>query len=63
MSESYAFTAVREMVHDTVWYFPTSRREHVAYCCTFSHILHKLHKQTAEYLEDRMVLELESLEK
>jgi len=63
MSESYAFTAIREMVHDTVWYFPISKREHLAYCYAFSNILHKLHKQTAEYLEDRMVLEPESLEK
>mmetsp|Transcript_3551 Transcript_3551/g.7125 ORF Transcript_3551/g.7125 Transcript_3551/m.7125 type:complete len:601 (+) Transcript_3551:100-1902(+) len=63
MSESYAFTAIREMAHGASWYFATSRREHIAHCRCFGIIIRKLHPHTAEYLEDRGVLDDDSLEK
>jgi len=61
MSESYAFAAVREMGHAAQWYFPCGRTEHAAWCCAFGDILRKLHAQTAEYLEDRGVLDVDGL--
>lgn len=61
MSESYAFAAIREMGHAAAWYFPTSRIEHAALCCAFGDVLRKLHEQTAEYLEDRGVLDVDGL--
>ncbi|KAL7562369.1 hypothetical protein ACA910_016429 [Epithemia clementina (nom. ined.)] len=61
MSESYVFTSVREMAHDTSWFFPISKREHAGYCCAFRHVMHRLHEQTAEYLDDRGVLDVDSL--
>jgi hypothetical protein len=63
MSESYAFTAIREMAHGASWYIATSRREHLAHCRCFGVIIRKLHPHTAEYLEDRGVLDDKSLEK
>lgn len=63
MSESYAFTTIREMAHGAAWFFATSRREHVAHCRCFGVIMRKLHPHTAEYLEDRGVLDDQSLEK
>ena len=61
MSESYAFTAIREMAHDVTFYFPSSRIEHVAVCHAFGDILKKLHPQTASYLDDRGVLDVDGL--
>jgi TLD/Rab-GTPase-TBC domain len=61
MSESYAFTALREMGHSVAYYFPSSRMEHAASCCALGDILRKLHPQTASYLEDRGVLDVEGL--
>jgi hypothetical protein len=63
MSESYAFTAIREMAHEASWYFATSRREHLAHSRCFGVIMRKLHPQTAEYLEDRGILDDKSLER
>lgn len=60
-SESYAFAAVREMGHAVQWYFPCSRIEHAAWCCTFADVLRKLHLQTADYLEDRGVFDVVAL--
>ena len=62
MSESYAFTTIREMAHDTPWFFATGKREHLSYCHAFRHIMFRLHGQTAEYLDDRMVLDVDSLQ-
>lgn len=61
MSESYAFAAIREMGHAVTWYFATSKIEHAAWCCAFGDIMRKLHEQTAEYLEDRGVLDVDGL--
>jgi TBC1 domain family member 24 len=61
MSESYAFTAMREMGHAVTYYFPSSRIEHAASCFAFGDILRKLHPQTASYLDDRGVLDVEGL--
>jgi TBC1 domain family member 24 len=61
MSESYTFATIREMGHAASWYFPTSRTEHAAWCCAFGDILRKLHEHTAEYLEDRGVLDVDGL--
>lgn len=64
MSESYAFTSIREMAHSGAsWYFATTRREHIAHCRCFGVIMRKLHPHTAEYLEDRGVLDDKSLER
>lgn len=57
MSESYAFAAVREMGHAVQWYFPVSRTEYAAWCGAFTTVMRKLHPATAEYLEDRGVLD------
>ena len=56
-SEAYAFCAMREMSHQPNWYFPVGKRENTAWCRAFSDVLHKLHPQTADYLEDRGVLD------
>jgi hypothetical protein len=62
MSESYAFTAIREMGHAmNSFYFPTTRIEHTATCYAFADILYKLHQQTASYLDDRGVLDIDGL--
>lgn len=61
MSESYAFTAMREMGHHVTFYFPSSRIEHLACCYAFGDVLKKLHPQTASYLEDRGVLDVDGL--
>jgi TBC1 domain family member 24 len=61
MSESYAFTALREMGHYVTFYFPSSRIEHMAWCFAFGDILKKLHPQTASYLDDRGVLDIDGL--
>lgn len=62
MSEAYTFCAIREMTHQSAcWYFPVSAREHNAWCRAFGDIMRKLHPATAEYLEDRGVLDVEGL--
>lgn len=62
MSESYVFCAIREMTHAGCYcYFPVSRREQVAWCRAFVDVFTKLHKATAQYLEDRDVLEVDHL--
>jgi len=61
LSESYAFAAVRAMGHTSTNYFPVSRPEHAAWCSAFGDVLRKLHAQTAEYLEDRGVLDVDGL--
>lgn len=61
MSESYAFATIREMGGQSSVYFPTCRIEHAAWCCAFGDVLRKLHDKTAEYLEDRGVLDVEGL--
>ena len=62
MSESYTFCTIREMGHASQWFFACSRTEQAAWCCAFGDILRKLHLQTAQYLEDRGVLDVEGLE-
>ena len=57
MSESYTFCCLRELTHSASWYLPTHPREHEALRRTFRDVLYKLHPQTAEYLEDRGVLD------
>jgi hypothetical protein len=61
MSESYAYAALREMANMSSFYFPTSRREHAAWCATFREVFTKLHPATAEYLDDRGVLDVDGL--
>lgn len=51
MSQSYAFTAVREMAHHSNWYWPCSLSEHVAHERTFLDVLCKLHPSTAATIE------------
>ena len=51
MSESYAYTMLREMAHcSSTAYFPTSPIEHVAWCRAFMDVLQRLHPQTATCL-------------
>jgi hypothetical protein len=52
MSESYVFTAIREMAHNSTWYWPCSLPEHVAYGRTFLDVLSKLHPGTAQAIHD-----------
>jgi Rab-GTPase-TBC domain len=47
MSESYAYSMLREMAHNSTCYFPTSPLEHVAWCRAFMDVLQRLHPQTA----------------
>jgi TBC1 domain family member 24 len=61
MSESYAYTALREMSNLGSFYFPTSRREHAAWSATFREVITILHPSTAEYLDDRGVLDVDGL--
>lgn len=61
MSESYAYTSLREMSNMSSFYFPTSRREHTAWCATFREVFMKLHPATAEYLDDRGVLDVDGM--
>uniref|UniRef100_A0A8J9SS00 Oxidation resistance protein 1 n=1 Tax=Phaeodactylum tricornutum TaxID=2850 RepID=A0A8J9SS00_PHATR len=61
MAESYAFCTVREMAQSASRYMPTTRREHLAFGKAFRDIVHKLHEKTAEYLEDRGLLDPENL--
>lgn len=56
-SESYAFCSLREMAHQPAWFFPISASEHRAHVKAFGAIMAKLHPQTAEYLDDRGVLD------
>ena len=51
MSTSYAFCALREMGHNSSWYFPVSQIEHMAWCRTFRDILARLHPETTEIME------------
>ena len=61
MSESYVFTAIREMAKSSSFFMSSSRVESTAWCATFRVVLFKLHPATAEYLEDRGVLDVEGL--
>jgi hypothetical protein len=45
------------MGHAVTWYFPVSRSEHAAWCGAFTVVMKKLHPATAEYLEDRGILD------
>ena len=51
MSESYAFTCIREMAHHSTWFWPCSVVEHHAHKRTFLDVLGKLHPTTAQNLE------------
>ena len=51
MSESYVFCSVREMSHNTSWYWACSKSEHVAQQKAFLDILSKLHPSTAKSLQ------------
>jgi Rab-GTPase-TBC domain len=51
MSESYAYSMVREMAHNSTQYFPTSFVEHTAWCRAFMDVLQRLHPQTATCLK------------
>jgi hypothetical protein len=57
MSESYVFTALREMAHHTTWYFPCNLPEHVAHGRAFLDVLSKLHPQSSTMLRDLGVSE------
>lgn len=52
MSESYAYCMLREMAHNSSFYFCVSPLEHVAWCRAFMDILGRLHPQTAQCLQD-----------
>jgi hypothetical protein len=47
MSESYAYSMLREMAHNSSCYVTTSPLEHVAWCRAFMDVLTRLHPQTA----------------
>jgi Rab-GTPase-TBC domain len=57
MGESYAFAALRQMTHRTNGYFATSPSEQQALYKAFTNVFYKLHRQTAEYLDDCQVLD------
>jgi TLD/Rab-GTPase-TBC domain len=61
MSESYAFYAMREMIHYSAWYFPVTQTEHYAWCQAFATILHRLHPSTAVSMNDNGSLTPEGL--
>jgi hypothetical protein len=50
-SESYAYSMLREMAHNSTLYFAVSPLEHVAWCRAFMDILSRLHPQTAASLK------------
>jgi len=52
MSESYAYSMLREMAHNSSFYFAVSPLEHVAWCRAFMDILNRLHPQTATCLRE-----------
>lgn len=56
-SEAYAFCTLREMAHQPTWYFAVTPIEQQAMYRAYADVLHKLHPQTAEYLQDRGVLD------
>ena len=51
MSESYAFYTLREMTHNSSWYFPVTQVEHFAWCKAFADVLTRLHPLTAAAME------------
>ena len=51
MSQSYAFTAIREMAHHSTWYWPCSESEYFAHKRAFLDILSKLHPGTASAIQ------------
>jgi hypothetical protein len=51
MSQSYVFTAIREMAHHSSWYWPCSVAEHVAHERAFLDVLSKLHPGTGASLD------------
>lgn len=51
MPTSYAFCSIREMAHNSSWYFPISQVEHRAWCCAFRDVLGKLHPHTAATMD------------
>lgn len=61
MSESYAFTSIREMAKSASWFLASTRTESAAWCATFREVIFKLHSTTAEYLDDRGVLDVDGL--
>ena len=62
MSESYVFTTIREMTHDTLWFFPITKSEQIGYISAFQYVIQRLHPQTAQYLDDRGILDFDSLQ-
>jgi len=56
MSESYAFYTLREMTHNSSWYFPITQVEHHAWCKAFADILTRLHPQTAATMKENGTL-------
>ena len=52
MPESYAYSTIREMVHeDSSYFLPFSRVEHLAWCKTFADLMRKCFPQTAAVME------------
>jgi hypothetical protein len=57
MGESYVFCAIREMAHNSTWYWAASKSEHIAYGRAFLDILGKLHPHSAQTLKEKGVEE------
>lgn len=52
MPESYAYSTIREMVHeDSLYFLPVSRVEHLAWCKTFADLMRRCFPQTAAVME------------
>jgi TLD/Rab-GTPase-TBC domain len=57
MSESYVFYACREMFLNSMWYFVTSRSEHIAAQRAFLDVLGRLHPQTYSVMKEQEATE------
>lgn len=60
-SESYAFSILREMAHNSSNYFPVRQVEHYAWCKAFGQILQRLHPHTAAAMRENGALEPSAL--
>ena len=46
MPTSFAYSTIREMSNCSDYYFPISRKEHLAWCKTFGDLMRKMYPKT-----------------
>jgi len=51
MTESHAYSAIREMSTTSYYYFPTSKIEHYKWCKTFADLIRRSYRKTAVGME------------